>query len=357
MARKLFGMIEAGAKGVVDEDEVLDAGDAAEATSPAPRVGGRSRPSQDSGATSNRILSASRLSKGLMDLQSHTVRDLDPDSIISGGMLDRLSAEDDGVARLSESIREHGQHVPVLVRPMPGEVDRFEIIYGRRRLAAIRRLGGDMTVKAIVRNLPDEDAVIAQGQENNQRLDPSHIEKALFAQELRRKQFSNDVIREALNVDKFAVSKLVKLAETVPPELIEMIGPAHDIGRRPWTQLAELITAGKADVIAIAAEALEKSEASASSDRFRAVMDAMKRASVAASQQNVAAQQLVHGPTERVVGDPKQGPRLHFKSSRSAVSLRFDTKEDPEFSRWLEENVDDVVSDLQQRWKRATKAQ
>ena len=340
MARKLFGMIEAGARGLVDEEEDVN-GSSESAESPAP----------------SRMLSTTRLSDGLLSLQANSIRDLDPSTIIQSGARDRIDLKADGIKELAKSIREHGQHVPVLVRPLTGHIDRYEIVYGRRRLAAIRLLGGDMTVKAIVRKMGDEEAIVAQGHENNLRLDPSHIEKSLFAAELRQKKFSNDIIMEALNVDRFAISKMVKLIDDIPEELIDMIGPAHDIGRRPWRELGDLVISGKIDAVAIARVALERSDKEAtSSERFRIIHQALRQEVLAAMQRkNAALQQLVHGPTRRLVGERGPGPAFEFKTGRRALSLSFRTSDNPEFGGWLELNIDKVVSDLHDRWMREGK--
>lgn len=339
MARKLFGMIEAGARGLVDEDDIKDA-----------------RPAKASSGT-NRMHSTTRLSDGLMSLQANSIRDLDPSSIIQSGARDRIDTKADGIRELAKSIMDHGQHVPVLVRPLPGQIDRYEIVYGRRRLAAIRLIGGDMAVKAIVRNMGDEEAIVAQGHENNMRLDPSHIEKSLFASELRRKKFSNDIIIEALNVDRFAISKMVKLVEDIPEQLIEMIGPAHDIGRRPWRELGDLVISAKMDVVEVAEGALQQlGDEVPSSERFRYIHNTLRRAVNAATQHfDAAVQQLAHGPTRRLVGAKGIGPKLEFRTGRQTMSLSLRTNENPEFSSWLERNIDQVVSDLHERWMREGK--
>jgi ParB family chromosome partitioning protein len=71
------------------------------------------------------------------------------------------------VTELVESVREQGILQPLLVRPVR---DRFEVIIGTRRLEAakVARL---RTVPAIVRQMTDEQAIIASLVENIQRRD------------------------------------------------------------------------------------------------------------------------------------------------------------------------------------------
>lgn len=121
------------------------------------------------------------LRDSLREITANSIRDIEPDQIDMDGLRDRLVLEDTSIDELAESIRKHGQQVPIMVRPT-GQPDRYRVIYGRRRLAAIRKIGGP--VKAIVRTLDDDASLIAQGQENNLRLDPSFIEKSMFIKEM-----------------------------------------------------------------------------------------------------------------------------------------------------------------------------
>ena len=132
------------------------------------------------------------LRDSLREITANSIRDIEPDQIDMDGLRDRLVLEDSSIDELAESIRKHGQQVPIMVRPS-AQPDRYRIIYGRRRLAAIRMVGG--TVKAIVRSLDDDASLIAQGQENNLRLDPSFIEKSLFIKRCRNQVTSQTSFR------------------------------------------------------------------------------------------------------------------------------------------------------------------
>jgi ParB family chromosome partitioning protein len=96
-------------------------------------------------------------------------------------------------------------------------------------------------VKAMVKALTDDELVVAQGQENQSRLDLSYIERAIFAARLEAKKFQRDVICSALNVDKTEVSRMISVATALPDELIEVIGPAQKTGRRKWMDLAKAV--------------------------------------------------------------------------------------------------------------------
>jgi len=332
MARKLFGMIEAGAAGVVD----------------------KANPNLDQGPNSGagRMMSVNRLSSGLMDLTNNSVREIALDSIIASDIKDRIALDDPGIQDLAQAIAKHGQIVPIMVRPLPDRPDRYQIIYGRRRLAAIRQLGQGQTVKAIIRHIKDEDAVIAQGQENNLRLDPSYIEKALFARSLQEQGFDITTIGEALNIDRYSVSKFIKVAEDTGDEVIALIGAAHEIGRRPWRELGDLVQSFGADAATRLAPVLEPLEDS--NERFRAALADLKAAVLrdtgkAAPKKPAKA---ISARDFRLVG-AEDGPQLTYRGSSRQIALSIERGSNKEFTDWLDQNIDQIATEIQQRWKAA----
>lgn len=175
----------------------------------------------------------------LRSMGSRSVQEIDPALIDDSDLKDRIGDLDTDIAELRDSIARHGQQVPVLLRPHPTLSGRYQVVYGRRRLAAIRGLGRN--VKALIRTLSDEEAVLAQGQENNLRKDPSFIEKALFAGDLEKAGYEPRVIQDALNVSRSHTSHMRKVRECLPREVIERIGPAPSVGWKRWYGLATLI--------------------------------------------------------------------------------------------------------------------
>ena len=165
------------------------------------------------------------------------VVELDSSTIDSSFVSDRLDEGAEGCAALAASIREHGQQVPILVRPHPEVSGRYQIAYGHRRLRALRDLG--LKVRAVVRSLTDEQLVIAQGQENSARRDLSFIERASFAVLLEDRGFGRETIMAALTVDKTELSRLISCRRSLPDELVLAIGAAPKAGRRRWMEMAE----------------------------------------------------------------------------------------------------------------------
>lgn len=178
--------------------------------------------------------------------EGQAIVDLDPSEIEPSFVADRMPTSPEAHSRLVEAIREHGQQVPILVRPHPEKPGRYQVAYGHRRLRALNELG--RPVKAVVKNLADEDLVIAQGQENNERQDLSYIEKARFAHRLQERGFRRDTIMTAMSVYKSDLSNMLSVVARIPAEIIDAIGPAASSGRRGWIDLAEKLA--NTDVIA-----------------------------------------------------------------------------------------------------------
>ena len=172
-----------------------------------------------------------------------TIVELDPEAIEASFAADRLGGagedgpEDPDFTSFVEDIRQHGQQVPILVRPHPAVPDRFEIAYGHRRWRAAGRLG--QKVRAVIRPLSDVELVVAQGQENAQRRDLSFIEKAFFALALDQRGFDRTTLCSALAVQTAEITRLLTVARAVPAMLAGTIGPAPKAGRPRWLQLVE----------------------------------------------------------------------------------------------------------------------
>lgn len=284
----------------------------------------------------------------LRELSANAIREIDPDKISDSALRDRLPFSDEDIEPLRESIRTHGQQIPILVRPISSDPERFEIVYGRRRLHALRSLG--RAAKAIVRTMDDTEAVLVHGQENSARLDPSFIEKALFARSLEEHGYDNATIREALGIERTTISRMLSVTRTVPYEVIERIGPAHDVGRRLWLDLAGTISDSRVDPISVVDEALSRLPPSAGSTaRFHAYSKAVAAAAKGARQarstkltgrRRVRSLSLEDGS---VVGD--------LRRESNFVAFRVATEKQPEFCQWLEDHADRVLRNLHAEWR------
>jgi ParB family chromosome partitioning protein len=191
--------------------------------------------SQSLGGISERVKRAEDIERKLIEGQ--VIVELDPALVDNSFVQDRMDATAAQNAAFREIILQHGQNVPILVRPKSSGPERYEVAFGHRRLRAARELG--IKVRAVVRSLTDEELVVAQGQENSGRTDLTFIERARFAARLEDRKFSREVIMSALNVDKAALSRLIAVATRIPAAVIEAIGPAPAYGRVRWQELME----------------------------------------------------------------------------------------------------------------------
>lgn len=170
--------------------------------------------------------------------KGQSVVEIDPSRVEPSFVLDRFDhADDEAFEKLKASLREHGQEVPVLVRPHPIRDEHFQLAYGHRRWRAARELG--LPLKAVVRAFNDEALVLAQGLENSARKDLSFIEKAMFAKSLEDRGTDRQLIMAALSTDKTELSKLISVARAVPEQIARAIGPAPKAGRRRWMDLSD----------------------------------------------------------------------------------------------------------------------
>lgn len=257
--------------------------------------------------------------------EGQAVIDLDAALIEPSFVRDRMPGDING---LLVSIREQGQQVPILVRPHPEKSGRYQVAFGHRRLRAIQELG--LQVKAVIRTLSDEELVIAQGQENNEREDLSYIEKSRFAQRL-KERFPREVITSAMSVDKAELSRMLSIVDSLPSDLIDAIGPAAGVGRRSWQELADLVQADATHPVVLAQS--EEMQAMSSHERFKALLLALKP------------RRIVRGLPE--VLSTSSGLRLgHVKQSKTKLEITVDRKEAAEFAAFL---LNDAVALFEER--------
>lgn len=252
--------------------------------------------------------------------EGQTIIEIDPSDVDPSFVQDRMPGDIDG---LIASIKESGQQVPILVRPHPDQSGRYQVAFGHRRLRAVQAL--QRQVRAIVRDLTDEQLVVAQGQENNERQDLTYIEKALFADNLQQR-FSRDVIMSALSVYKSDLSYMLSVVVRIPREVISAIGPAPGVGRRSWVELADLLA--KDGSLESANMFLDTAEAKAlaSEARFKAVVTHLKPQST---------------PVVADVWTTDSGKRLaKVLCTDGKLEIAIDRKDAPEFAALVLETVE-----------------
>ena len=280
------------------------------------------------------------VSKSIADLKSRSVVDLDPDLITGAGMEDRLDDDPEDQARLVASIRDHGQQVPVLVRPHPEDEDSYQIVYGRRRVLALRELG--LPVKAMIRDLDDTSLVMAQGQENNFRKDLSFIEKANFAQQMTTAGYDRKAICEALNVDKTVISRMLGILDALPLDLIRAIGAAPTAGRDRWLELSGMWK-GAGIKLDQARGVIEAEGAETSDGRFQTLFQWLKAQNTKAAGSRTPAPK----PKATVVKSATGRRLARIERTATETTLTLNKRDADGFDHWLAENL----TELHRAWR------
>lgn len=300
----------------------------------------------------NRALRAARDA-----VDAHRVWELDPDQIDIGDRIrDRL--DDAGLDDLRDAIEQNGQTVPILVRRDPARQDRYLLVYGYRRLMAIRASEKVSTIRALVASMDGEDALRAQISENMARRDLSYIEKALFARELVNSGFGTQAqVAEVLTVTKSSISMALTILDMVGADLVRAIGPAHGIGRPRWEALGRAIEDVGADRAALA-DLAERERAMGDSVAAlgQAVADDHDP-SVSAFEAVQAAVPRPGAPTRPKPGKALPKPRRirladgrAAQVSRSARGVRVEIGKG-DFADWMEQEAGVLLNELYQRWQ------
>lgn len=145
--------------------------------------------------------------------------------------------DDEKMQDLIESISESGVLTPVLIRP--DQNDGYEMISGHRRMHAARK-AGLITIPAIVREMTDDEAVIAMVDANIQREELLPSEKA-FAYKMKleamkrqgsrtdltlsqneTKLRSDEILSKQVGESRAQVQRFIRLTELIP-DLLELV--------------------------------------------------------------------------------------------------------------------------------------
>jgi ParB family chromosome partitioning protein len=156
------------------------------------------------------------------------LRNLGIDELQPGKYQPRSHMEQTALAELADSIKSQGLMQPILVRPLTA--GRYEIIAGERRWRAAR-MAGLTSVPALVKEIPDQQALAASLIENIQREDLNPLEEATGIQRLTQEfGLTHQAIAETLGRSRAAVTNLLRLLDLAPP-VRELLAEGHiDMG-------------------------------------------------------------------------------------------------------------------------------
>lgn len=131
------------------------------------------------------------------------------DMIQPGKYQPRVDMSQESLEELADSIRAQGLVQPIVVRPVSG--GHYEIIAGERRWRA-SKLAGLETIPALIRDVPDRNAIAMALIENIQRENLNPMEEANALHRLREEfSMTHQEAAEAVGRSRAAVSNLLRL--------------------------------------------------------------------------------------------------------------------------------------------------
>jgi len=142
----------------------------------------------------------------------------------------RRAIDEDGLRELADSIASVGVMQPITVRPASGG---YEVVLGERRLRAAK-MAGLKKIPAIIRNIPDDEALELMLIENAQREDLNDIEKGNSCLQLLKtypdRYPDRTVLADKLGVSEWSVNNWIAVAKEVPPEIQNLVGTQEKRG-------------------------------------------------------------------------------------------------------------------------------
>ena len=245
---------------------------------------------------------------------------------------------DDEMKRLMESIQKFGTLTPALARPLPE--GGYELISGHRRLAACQVLGIE-TMPVIIREMSDDEAVIAMVDANLQREHILPSEKA-FAYKMKLEAIkhqgitSRQVGEKLLSVTQVSkesddserqVQRYIRLTYLIP-ELLEMV----DDGKIAFNPAVEISYLDQSEqrVLLNAMEFNDCTPSHAQSIRLKKL-----------SQEGVLQDQTIYD----ILAEQKPNQQEQYKFKREDIRKYFPKS-------YTDKQVCDTVIKLLEQWQR-----
>ncbi len=148
--------------------------------------------------------------------QGETYSLLPVDSIEPNPGQPRKDFSQAALQELAQSIQSQGLLQPLLVRPMPGSLERYQIIAGERRWKA-SRMAKLTEVPALVRDISDSEALIIGLIENLQREDLNALEEAEALKQLQEElQTSQEELADRIGRSRSSIANSLRLLQLGP---------------------------------------------------------------------------------------------------------------------------------------------
>jgi ParB family chromosome partitioning protein len=293
------------------------------------------------GASRNMLSSIGQLAEkaamGDKFLEGAAVVDLDTALVDASFVSDRMAEDDEAFQELVRAIRERGQDSPVLVRPHPAQLGRYQTVFGHRRVKAARLLS--RPVRAVVKPVSDIDHVIAQGQENSARENLSFIERAVFAQQLLDRGYDRTTIQAALTIDAPMLTRMLSVTSRVPESLTRAIGACKGIGRDRWLDFAQAIEKPSSRSKAETFLGIQQFTEATPDARFDLLLAELKRAD--------RPRQARGAKPAKTKWQPDKALSAELIDSGKAFAVSFKSKDASRFGRYLAANLDRLYAEFQ----------
>ena len=177
----------------------------------------------------------------LMPGPGMTFRELDLDAIVPNHNQPRTEFNQADMDELVHSIREFGVLQPIVVRSLPNENNKFELIMGERRWRA-SRLAGNTTIPVVVRETANENMLRDALLENLHRSDLNPLEEASAYQQLMADfGITQDALSAKIGRSRPQISNTIRLLNLPGAVQLKVAGGALSAGQ------ARAILAAKSD--------------------------------------------------------------------------------------------------------------
>ncbi|WP_428641593.1 plasmid partitioning protein RepB [Roseibium sp.] len=280
------------------------------------------------------------MGRALSHMREDSIISLDPSKIDPSPYSDRFETDEEAREALDElklSIHDEGQKIPVLVRPHPAAKDRYQLAYGHRRLLAIQALMAEASkpetikIKAHVRKLSDAELIKEQSLENGVRENLTFAEMALWAVQLREAGLKQREMQPVLGQVQTVISNMLKVADSIPSDIIRAIGRAKNVGRPAWMDFAKLFDDTNAE---------KRIRKIIGSDAFKSAT-AQERMAMAAEAARGRGRKAKPAAPETVEINSNGSVVARLKKTASATTIAI-PKTETDFALWLTDNLADL---------------
>ncbi|MDQ0894064.1 ParB/RepB/Spo0J family partition protein [Agromyces ramosus] len=134
-------------------------------------------------ATAMAAVELAAAGEGLITVPGAHLARLDPNDILPNAQQPRSNFDPEDLAELVHSVREFGVLQPIVVRPHPDLIGKYELVMGERRLRATKLAGLD-SIPAVVKDTANEDMLRDALLENLHRSQLNPLEEASAYQQL-----------------------------------------------------------------------------------------------------------------------------------------------------------------------------